>query len=83
MPKHKFYQCPGTSEQCREGMCPMCRGEIKRCVKCEGCNSDLPTDCPGDMMSVQETLAVAAGTMDYRDSEGGWVAAANNQPRPR
>jgi len=67
-PRHKLYRCPPECEGCY-----VCRGGLTSCVRCGGAEASLPTDCPGHQIDHGTQDDIAAGLVDYRWREGGWV----------
>lgn len=47
-------------------------GELEYCHLCMGLEGSLPTDCPKETMTTEQSDAVYAGNFDYRNGEG-WV----------
>lgn len=47
-------------------------GELEYCHICMGFEGSMPTDCPKERMTSEQSDAVYAGNLDYRDGEG-WV----------
>lgn len=47
-------------------------GELEYCHLCMGLEGSLPTDCPKETMTTEQSDAVYAGNLDYRNGEG-WV----------
>lgn len=64
MPEHKRHQCD-------KDWCTPCRGGLFLCTVCKGAEGDLPTECPGRVMTEQERHAVLHGDLDYKGGE--WV----------
>ena len=67
MTTHVFVKhAPG---QCDYNSCPICDGGLALCSLCGGGEGSLPTDCPGAMMTWEQSMAVYAGDLDYRAGE--------------
>lgn len=66
MADHTWIECRG----CDAG-CQFCRGGLAACSTCGGGEGSLPTECPGQRMSEEESDRVYAGLLDYKD--GAWV----------
>lgn len=47
-------------------------GELEYCSNCMGFEGSMPTDCPGEGMTNEQSDKVYAGNLDYRLGEG-WV----------
>jgi len=47
-------------------------GELEYCHICMGFEGSMPTDCPGETMTNEQSDNVYAGNLDYRKNEG-WV----------
>ena len=44
---------------------------LARCTVCEGVEGELPTECPGRPMTLEESDGVVLGDLDYKD--GKWI----------
>lgn len=51
--------------------CMFCDGGLWACKVCSGFEGAMPTKCPGQRMTAEQSSAVYAGRLDYRDN--GWV----------
>lgn len=49
--------------------CPRCQG-LFVCAVCGGAEAELPTECPGVQMTLEEKEAVQGRQLDFRD--GSW-----------
>ena len=47
-------------------------GELEYCKVCMGLEGSMPTDCPGERMTTEQSDCVYRGNLDYRKEEG-WV----------
>lgn len=47
-------------------------GELEYCKVCMGFEGSMPTDCPGEKMTAEQSDKVYAGNLDYKKAEG-WV----------
>jgi hypothetical protein len=47
-------------------------GELEYCKVCMGFEGSMPTDCPGDKMTAEQSDQIYAGNLDFRKDEG-WV----------
>jgi hypothetical protein len=68
--KHTKYICKGGHDY---PGCMFCDGGLFACTVCNGVEGSLATDCPGVKMTEDQSNAVYAGTLDYREGRG-WVA---------
>lgn len=57
--KHTLHKCDSES-------CFICEGGLASCTVCYGGEASLPTDCPGVVMTAEQSEGVTNGTMDYR-----------------
>jgi hypothetical protein len=48
-------------------------GELEYCKICMGFEGSMPTDCPSETMTTEQSNNVYAGNLDYRKEEG-WVS---------
>ena len=60
------HQAPEDAERCTT-----CRGGLAYCTVCLGAECELPTECPGRVMSLHETEEVCRGNLDY--VKGAWI----------
>lgn len=44
---------------------------LSLCVVCGGAEASMPTECPGEKMTVEQSDAVQAGMLDFKD--GKWA----------
>lgn len=49
---------------------------IKVCTVCRGIELELPTNCPGEVMTLQQKQMVFNGEIDYIDK---WIAVLKNE----
>jgi hypothetical protein len=64
-PKHKIVSPPDMPE-------------LGGCEICGGWEGELPTDCPGITMTLEQRQAVMVGKLDYLWSEG-WTTVTHVQ----
>lgn len=69
-PRHKLHSC-------KEHDCRICEGALSFCSRCGGGEGDLPTDCPGEVMTRYQCKQVYAEELDYRWKQGGWIRPHN------
>ncbi len=67
--EHQFERHDGG---CEIMHCHICDGGLAVCTVCRGGEGSLPTECPGQPMTGQQQEDVYAGTLDYKESAGGW-----------
>jgi hypothetical protein len=67
--EHTEYICKGGHNYPN---CQFCDGGLFACTVCNGAEGSLPTDCPGKKMTEEQSNAIYAGTLDYREGRG-WV----------
>lgn len=65
-PRHRLHRCGELN-------CMICNGGLASCETCGGGEGDLPTDCPGRWMTIDEMEAVYCGDMNYTRQRG-WFA---------
>ena len=66
MTDHVKYICPGNHDR----HCQFCDGGLSGCVVCGAFEGAWPDDCPGEQMTADQSDAVYAGLLNYRD--GAW-----------
>jgi hypothetical protein len=57
--------------------CMFCDGGLFGCSRCGSFEGATTTDCPGEAMTGEQSDAVYAGDLDYRD--GAWVESCSRQ----
>jgi hypothetical protein len=65
--KHTEFICKGGHDYIS---CQFCDGGLFACTVCDGAEGSLPTDCPGTKMTTEQSDAVYAGDLDYREGRG-------------
>lgn len=65
---------------CHQTGCQFCDGGLWACETCGGLEGSMPTKCPGQQMTAQQSDAVYRGLIDYRDN--GWVAGVPSRHCP-
>lgn len=60
--------------------CFVCEGGLAYCVVCGGAEADLPSTCPGELMTELTRILVARGMVDFRG--GRWVKTGGAVDRP-
>lgn len=55
--------------------CAFCAGGLWACTVCGGLEGSMPSTCPGESMTAEQSDAVYAGRLDYRD--GAWSEIAS------
>lgn len=64
-PKHKWAHCGSDCNGC----C-LCHGGLALCTVCGGGEGSLPDHCPGGPMTNEQSDAVYAGRLNFRN--GAW-----------
>lgn len=64
---HVDYVCNGGHE---ERPCMFCDGGLGACTRCDAFEGAWPDHCPGQRMTSEQSEAVYAGELNYRD--GAW-----------
>lgn len=62
---HVLYVCPNNCEGCM-----FCDGGLSTCTRCGAFEGCWPDHCPGERMTEEQSDAVYAGELNYRDL--GW-----------
>lgn len=58
MAKHKLHDCGFET-------CFICKGGLAFCEVCKGGEGDLPTECPGRMMTEEQIDGVSRQQIDF------------------
>lgn len=66
---HVLHVCPGKHED-GGWSCMFCAGGLSACDRCGAFEGAWPDECPGTAMTGEQSDAVYAGRLNYRD--GGW-----------
>lgn len=56
--------------ECSRTGCMFCDGGLWACTVCGGLEGGMPSTCPGEHMTPEQSKAVYAGLLDFRD--GRW-----------
>lgn len=66
---------------CYRTGCMFCDGGLWACTICCGLEGSMPSTCPGQRMTHEQTRAVYAGTLDYRN--GQWTEGVPSRFCPK
>lgn len=58
-------------ENCEIVHCNICEGGLAFCTVCNSGEGALPSECPGEPMTFEQSEEIFAGVLDYKD--GAWV----------
>lgn len=77
--EHTKFVCTGQHED--GGVtCMFCEGGLFACAVCDAFEGATPDHCPGERMTAEQSDAVYAGTLNYRD--GQWREECCHVMRP-
>lgn len=62
---HVYFACT-----CYRTACMFCDGGLSACTVCDAFEGAWPDECPGERMTREQSDAVYAGMLNYRD--GAW-----------
>lgn len=71
MTEHTWHTEEDHSDPDDAMTCKTCRGDLAYCKVCLAAECELPTDCPGRVMSRLECEDVCRGNLDFRN--GAWL----------
>ena len=74
MAQHDYHDCKRDGCSPDEERCNFCRGGLSACVICLGAEGALPTECPGEKMSMGQIEDVYSGKVDFVN--GSWGTPA-------
>lgn len=74
MTAHTLYVCPGKAPECpgsedNPRPCVYCDGGLSSCTACGGAEGAMPTECPGQRMTMDRLDEVYAGKLDFIDGQ--------------
>ena len=73
---HIDAKCSGDCDGCM-----FCNGGLWACTVCGGLEGGMPSTCPGESMTAEQSDAVYAGDLDFRD--GKWVEGVASRFCPK